>query len=145
MWCVMCDVPDLTFNRPGVAGKALQTPLSLIDWLIHSFRGPFSSKFSTYHYPQTVRAKEMKFWENVHTTPSVTCDVSQFICHMSHIRCHMSCCNLNVLKKKEPRWHKIICSVSKKVCCQNLKFSRRKEEEINIWNFFKSLLMYYSI
>ena len=50
------------FNRPGVARAVLQTPL----WLIISVsESAFSSKSSKYHKSQTVRARDLKFWENV--------------------------------------------------------------------------------
>ena len=33
----------------------------------------FSCKSSTYHYSETVKARELKFWENVHPSPCVQC------------------------------------------------------------------------
>ena len=51
----------------------------------------------THHYTQTVRARGLTFFENVHPPPSVTCQLSCDTCHMSrvtrqvsHGRCHMS-------------------------------------------------------
>ena len=35
---------------------------------------------------QTVRAKELKFWEKIYLHTPVTCH-----CHMSEVMCHMSC------------------------------------------------------
>ena len=35
-----------------------------------------------------VRARELKFWENVHIPQ--TCHVSHVMCHVSHVTCHMS-------------------------------------------------------
>ena len=54
-------------------------------------------KISSEHpHSQTGRARDLKFWENVHLPPSVmchmssgTCLVSRVTCHMSHVRCHM--------------------------------------------------------
>ena len=46
---------------------------------------------------QTVRARELKFWENVHTPPCVTCQVSCIMCHVSGVTCqvsHVRCCML---------------------------------------------------
>ena len=55
---------------------------------------------------QTVRARKVNFWENVHLPAlcvrcymsdvtchmwPVTCYLSQVMCHMSHVTCHMSC------------------------------------------------------
>ena len=71
------------FNRPGVAGAVLQTPLSLI-W------SSFSSRSSNHFPAQTKRARELKFWENVYPPPNVTCHVSHVICHMSCVTCHMA-------------------------------------------------------
>ena len=54
----------------------------------------FFSKSSLYHKPQTVRAKDLKFLENVHPTTChishATCNVSHVTRHMSHITCHIS-------------------------------------------------------
>ena len=53
------DFHDIVFNRPGVAGAVLQTPSSFIEW-------SFSSKSSKQFLSQTVRARELTFWENVY-------------------------------------------------------------------------------
>ena len=46
--------------------------------LIQSFsQWPFSSKPSKHHYTQTVTARELKFWENVHPSRHVRCLVSR--------------------------------------------------------------------
>ena len=81
-------------NRPGVAGAVLQSPPLLTYLLIKS---AFSSRYSQHHKSQTVRAGQLKFWENVHTTPcgmchvsGVTCQVSPVTCHVSRVTCHMS-------------------------------------------------------
>ena len=39
---------------------------------------------------QTVRARELKFWEKVPLLPPVRCQVSQVMCHMTHVMCHMT-------------------------------------------------------
>ena len=52
--------------------------------------GSTSSKYSQHHESQTVRARELKFWENVHHVWSVTCHVSRVTCHVSHVTCHLS-------------------------------------------------------
>ena len=49
---------DKIFNRLGVAGAVIQTPLKLIDSVSHS---AISSKSSKSHNSQTVRARELKF------------------------------------------------------------------------------------
>ena len=85
-WVFLC-----VFKRPGVAGAVLQTPLSLTDklnnWLSQR---SFSSRYSQYHKSQTVRARQLKFWENVLTTPCVMCHMSRVMCHVSRVTCHLS-------------------------------------------------------
>ena len=50
-----------------------------------------SKKNTTHKYhSQTVRARELTFWEKVHLPPPVTCHVSHVMCYMSRITCHMS-------------------------------------------------------
>ena len=45
------------------------------------FQQFFSSQSSKHCFSQTVRAKELTFWDNVHPPPCVTC-------HMSCVKCH---------------------------------------------------------
>ena len=77
------------FNRPGAAGAVLQTPLSLINWLIES---SFVEISSEHLHSKTVRAGKLKFGEKVllpHLS-CVTCHMSRVMCHMSGVTCHMS-------------------------------------------------------
>ena len=80
---------SLIVNRPGVAGAVLQIPLLLIDWLSES---AFSSKSLQHHKSQTVKARKLKFWENVHPPPCVTCQVSRVrcTCQVSGVTCQVS-------------------------------------------------------
>ena len=64
-------------NIPVVAGAFLQKPSSLIHSLIQTLM-LFLQIFKTSVH-QTVRARELELWENVHP-PSQTC-------HMSGVRC----------------------------------------------------------
>ena len=73
------------FNRPGVTGAVLQTPLSLIISFIESY---FSSKSSEYHKLQTIRARELQF-ERMLTPQHVTCHMSHAPCYVSHVTCHL--------------------------------------------------------
>ena len=61
------------FNRLCVAGALLQTPFSLIHsfnhWVIFLF------KIFKICQSQAIRTGELKFWENVHLPPFVTCHV----------------------------------------------------------------------
>ena len=43
-----------------------------------------------HHYSLTVRARDLKFWDNVHHTQCVTCHKAHVTCHMLHVTCHMS-------------------------------------------------------
>ena len=76
----------VVFNRPGVAGAILQTPPSLINYLIES---PFSPKPSKHHYTQTMRDRELTFWENIIPLPCVTCKMSCVTCQVSCVGCHV--------------------------------------------------------
>ena len=59
--------------------------------LIHSLNEwSFCSESSRHCPSQTVRARELKFWENVHTPRCVSSHVSRVTCHVSHVMCHMS-------------------------------------------------------
>ena len=73
---------DFFFKYLSTISTYLQTPPSLIDSFI---RSPFSSRSSEHHYTQTVRARGLKFWQNVLPPPRVTCHVSGVMCHMSPI------------------------------------------------------------
>ena len=75
------------FNRPGVGGAVLQTPLSWIDSVNH---WSFSSKYSKHHKSQTVRARDLQFWHNVNHLLCVMCQMSFVMCHMSYVTYHMS-------------------------------------------------------
>ena len=73
--------PYPTFIPPGP--KKLFCPHTfVIKWVTES---SFSSKPSKHHYTQAVKARELKFWENVHPPPCVTCQVSSVRCHMSGV------------------------------------------------------------
>ena len=53
----------------------------LINWAGH----PLVPICSIYCYSQTIRARELKFWENVHPTPCVMCHVSRVTCNFFFI------------------------------------------------------------
>ena len=42
-----------------------------------------------YGLSQTVRAGDLKFCDNVHPPPCVTCHMSNYMCHKSGVRCHV--------------------------------------------------------
>ena len=105
----------VVFNRLGVAWAVLQSPPSLINSIIHSFIHPFVKIYSKHSQSQTGRARELKFWENVHPTICVMCLVSYLTCYGSHVMCHLSyvtCYMSNffftffLIKKKSQKNHK---------------------------------------
>ena len=61
----------------------LQTPVPIIHSVSHS---SFSSKSTKHCLSQTVRTRELKFLENVHSPPRVTCHIP----HLSHVTCQIS-------------------------------------------------------
>jgi hypothetical protein len=50
----------------------------------------------SYHKSQTRRARELKFWENVHPPQHVTCHMSHVTCHMSYVTCNVSCVTCHI-------------------------------------------------
>ena len=48
--------------------------------LLHSARG-----YSKHHKSQIIRARELKFWDNVHPPPHVSCQVSGVRCQVSGV------------------------------------------------------------
>ena len=77
--CYQWGQPCLV-NRPGVAGAFLQTPLSLIHSFINWLsRWSFVGISSEHLHSQTLRARELKFWEKVHLPSPVMCHLSRGI------------------------------------------------------------------
>ena len=75
------------FKRPGVAGAVLQSPPSF-NWVSNP-----SVQISSKHcQSQTGKARQLKFFENVHPryVSCVLCHVSCVTCHVSPVTCHMS-------------------------------------------------------
>ena len=80
------------FTRHGVDGAVLYTPL----WLMHSIidyvnRSYFPSRSSNHFPAQTVKAREVKVWENIYPPQHVTCHMSNVTRHMLFVTCHISC------------------------------------------------------
>ena len=76
------DKCDIIFNRPGVGGTVLRTPLSLINGLTKS---SFLQMLPVHLHSQTVSARELKFLEKVHLP------LSCVICPLIWDMCPMSC------------------------------------------------------
>ena len=49
----------------------------------------FSSQSSKHHNSQTVRARDLKFWENVHPILCIICHMSLVTCHLSPVTYHI--------------------------------------------------------
>ena len=64
------------------------TPFVILSF-IKQEQWPFSSKSSKHCLSQTVREKELKFWENIHPPLCVTCQVSGARSQVSGDRCQV--------------------------------------------------------
>ena len=86
-------------------------------------RSSFCSEPSRLFLSQTVKAGELKLWENDQPSPCVACHVSyvmlhmsRVICHVSDVMCHMSCvtCQLSSvtfwLKKTTRKLQSVVAS-----------------------------------
>ena len=82
-------------TRPSGARAVLQTPPLLIESVNQSVsQSSFVKIPSTNLHSQTVKVRELTFWEKVHLPPPVTCQVSHVTRHMSHVTCqllHVTC------------------------------------------------------
>ena len=72
------------FNHPIVPRAVLQTPWSLSQSVI------LFLKIFKNHNSQTVRARELKLWENVQITPCVISHMSPSMLHLSPVTSHQS-------------------------------------------------------
>ena len=70
-------LPCRTGNQQSQCSCNCSLNTFIINWLIES---SFCSESSRHSISQTVRAGELKYLENIHPPPCVTC-------HMSHIKC----------------------------------------------------------
>ena len=69
-----CHISHVTCHMSGVRCHTSGVPCQVLHVTSNS---------------QTVRARELKFWEKVHLSP-VTCQMSRVRCHISHVTCQMS-------------------------------------------------------
>ena len=72
----LMELPPIV-NRPGVPGAVLQTASSSTEQVSE---WSFSARSSKQQNTQTVRTRELNFWENVYPTPCVTCHLSPALC-----------------------------------------------------------------
>ena len=79
-----CRNTNKKLNRYYILSSSSHSTYSFV---IHSY---FSSRSSKHHKSQAVRARELKFGENVHPSPCVTCHLSCVTCHVSRVTCHVS-------------------------------------------------------
>ena len=81
-WCGFCCY----WHRKGDIWHKIGDRWQATDerWLIK--RVILFLKSSNYLHSQTVRARDLKFWDNVHHHLCVMCHVSCVMCHMSCVR-----------------------------------------------------------
>ena len=92
--------PPYLFNRTGLFYK------HRCHWFSES---AFSFKSSENIHSQTVRARELIFWEKGHLPPPVICHMSCVMCNVSCVMCHVSCVmcqKLDVMCQKEKNKNK---------------------------------------
>ena len=77
-------VTSAIFNRPDVAGA------------VHWVSDPFPPNLQNIITPKL--SSELKFWENIHLPPCVTCQVWRVTCHVSHVRCQVSGVFIHVVR-----------------------------------------------
>ena len=86
--------------------------IHLHDWFIHSLSHwvILSSQSSRHHKSQTVRTRDLNFWEYVHPPPCVTSHMSGARCHVSGFRCHMSCvrCHMYFIFFPQTNWRNLL-------------------------------------
>ena len=101
MWLVLNDTWHAThytwyiYINQTRCSRQCSTITSVTDWLIDSFiRWSFSSKSSKHHKDQSVRARELNIWDNVHHPMGVMCHVSYVVssvmCHVLRVTNHFS-------------------------------------------------------
>ena len=96
-WCLedleeKGDLANQLMNHEGVC-RTVPSALGLLStFVINSFSESliFSSQSSKQCLFQTVSARELKFWDNVHPPPCVTCHMSRVPCHVSRVTCNVS-------------------------------------------------------
>ena len=74
----------LVCNDPKATKKRNKSFINWLSWW------SLCSKYSQHHKSKMVRARKLKFRENVHLPPCVTYQVSYVTCQVSGVRCHMS-------------------------------------------------------
>ena len=67
------------FLNTGIQGALMRWKLTN-PWCFRT-----RTRSSEHHYTQTLRARELNFWENVHLQQRVTCQVSQVKCQVSGV------------------------------------------------------------
>ena len=93
-WNALGKNSNLVITRPGVAGLFyIHFHHSTINSVSQSSFSPPPSKN---HNFQTVRASDLKLWDNVKHPLYVTCHMPRVTCHMSHFIFHMSCVTCHV-------------------------------------------------
>ena len=80
------------YNRPGVDGVVLQTPLPLINFVIRSISAPVPPNVHNIITTMTFKLENCHF-EKMFTQQQVSpvmCHLSRVPHHLSHVTCHMT-------------------------------------------------------
>ena len=79
--------------------QGCSTNTFVIKWLTTSFILFYFSLISSKHcLSHTIRARELKFWENFNPPLHVICHMSSVTYHISYIICHSSCVRCHLIK-----------------------------------------------
>ena len=128
-------------SSPGVAWAVLQTPCYSLHWfnkwLTHSSIVKISSKLL---HSQTVRARDLKLWDNVHHPLCVTCHMSLFTYKFSHVRCHFTAIFIDILKFSYSINHLLGCFLlyllKQFIIFSKLKYFNRSTAQNYYWLVF---------
>ena len=63
------------------------------------------SRVTCHHYLQSVRARDLQFWDNAHHPLCVRCHRSCVMCHVARVTCHMS--HFSFYVSRVPWHHKL--------------------------------------
>ena len=97
---------------------------------------PFSSQSLKHHHCQTLKARELKYLDDVHPPPRIPCHMSNVTCHLSRVTCRVSQnSNSNYDKtQKHKLWKnsktQIVTKLKNSNCYQNQK--------LKLWEKLKS-------
>ena len=106
-------------TRPGVA--------LVINWLGHLLSDSFVKLSSKHIHYQTVRARNLQFWDNVHHPPCVRCQISGVRSLLTWVMFHVALISFLHIFTESALWQ--IQSTSRNVCvclCVSVCLCHRK-------------------